>query len=139
MTSLKPQVVDMLGKVILTQSLRAHLGWSINTTLFASLDSQGSKVTLTKYNSQDTEAGDTLVIDDLGRICLPFDIRDELDWNERDILNLWPNIRSKTLTLTLAQKYEPVCVLCSRTESVVTINRNDICGHCVSIIVRSAS
>lgn len=71
-------------------------------------------------------------VDDLGRVVLPIEIRQSLDINPRDPLEIF--IQNKQIIL---QKYHPACVFCSNVENVVYFNDKRICSECLEKIKTS--
>ena len=57
-------------------------------------------------------------IDELGRIILPLEMRQALDWNQRDNLLLSLNTEDNTVTLKLSVKYmEAKCFFCGTKDT----------------------
>ena len=71
-------------------------------------------------------------VDDLGRVVLPIEIRQSLDINPRDPLEIF--IQNKQIIL---QKYHPACVFCSNVENIVYFNDKRICAECLEKIKTS--
>lgn len=65
-------------------------------------------------------------VDELGRIVLPIEIRRNLDIAERDEIEIY--MENDHIVL---QKYEPNCVFCSSSYSLVSYKGKNICAECV--------
>ena len=68
-------------------------------------------------------------VDELGRIVLPISIRQTMDINEKDPLEIF--IDENRIIL---QKYQPCCVFCSNADRVVYFNNKRICEDCLEKI-----
>ncbi|MBE6693674.1 MAG: AbrB/MazE/SpoVT family DNA-binding domain-containing protein [Ruminococcaceae bacterium] len=68
-------------------------------------------------------------IDELGRIVLPVSIRQNLDINEKDALEIF--IDGDRIIL---QKYQPSCIFCTNADNVVYYNSKRICPDCLAKI-----
>jgi len=76
----------------------------------------------------------TRVIDELGRIVLPSELRKKYGWGERDTLSMY-HVDDNTLMLQLAEKYPGAkCVFCGTTEVAMAINGKDVCCGCLEKI-----
>ncbi len=65
-------------------------------------------------------------VDDLGRIVLPVELRRTLDIAERDELEIF--MENGRIIL---QKFEPACVFCGSSRSLVTFRQKNVCNDCV--------
>lgn len=68
-------------------------------------------------------------VDELGRIVLPISIRQTMDINEKDPLEIF--IDENRIIL---QKYQPACVFCNNADRVVYFNNKRICRDCLEKI-----
>ena len=68
-------------------------------------------------------------VDELGRIELPISIRQTMDINEKDPLEIF--IDENRIIL---QKYQPACVFCNNADRVVYFNNKRICQDCLEKI-----
>ncbi|MBQ9162178.1 MAG: AbrB/MazE/SpoVT family DNA-binding domain-containing protein [Clostridia bacterium] len=68
-------------------------------------------------------------IDELGRIVLPVSIRQNMDINEKDALEIF--IDGDRIIL---QKYQPSCIFCTNADNVVYYNSKRICTDCLAKI-----
>ena len=65
-------------------------------------------------------------VDDLGRIVLPIELRRTLDIAERDELEIF--MENDRIVL---QKYEPACIFCESSRSLIVYRGKNICQDCV--------
>ena len=65
-------------------------------------------------------------VDDLGRIVLPIELRRMLDIAERDELEIY--MENDRIIL---QKFEPACIFCGSSRSLVLYRRKNVCQDCV--------
>ena len=72
-------------------------------------------------------SGITRSVDELGRIVLPKSMRQHLEINERDQLEIF--VEGNRIVL---QKYEPACIFCGKTEGVVIFNGKRVCSACIA-------
>ena len=65
-------------------------------------------------------------VDDLGRIVLPIELRRTLDIAERDELEIY--MENDRIIL---QKFEPACIFCGSSRSLVSFRRKNVCQECI--------
>ena len=65
-------------------------------------------------------------VDELGRIVLPAELRRTLDIGERDELEIYLDDDKVVL-----KKYEPSCVFCAGTCSLVNYHGRNVCMDCI--------
>ena len=65
-------------------------------------------------------------IDELGRIVLPIEIRNNMDIKSRDAVEIF--VDGDKIIL---KKYEPACLFCGNADSVETFNGKLICRECL--------
>lgn len=65
-------------------------------------------------------------VDELGRIVLPKELRNTLDINVRDGLEIF--LDDGTIIL---KKYMPSCVFCGSTEDLVNYKGKKVCKNCI--------
>lgn len=65
-------------------------------------------------------------VDELGRIVLPIELRRTLDIEERDELEIY--MENDRIVL---QKYEPSCIFCASSHSLVTYRGKNVCQECI--------
>ena len=68
-------------------------------------------------------------VDELGRIVIPIDIRQNLDIKVKDPLEIF--VEGDTISL---RKYNPACIFCGRSEDIKLFNGKRICTECLSRI-----
>lgn len=68
-------------------------------------------------------------VDELGRIVLPISIRQTMDINEKDSLEIF--IDENKIIL---QKYQPSCIFCSNADNVVFFSGKRVCEACLKKI-----
>ena len=68
-------------------------------------------------------------VDDLGRIVLPKEQRNQLGINEGTALSI--SAEGDKLTLKIAEHY---CALCSKTGELIDLSGKNICGSCIQSI-----
>lgn len=67
------------------------------------------------------------IIDEVGRITLPIDIRNALGIDNRDALELFTE--GNTIIL---RKYEPACIFCGETKNVTMFKNKQVCANCLA-------
>ena len=65
-------------------------------------------------------------IDDLGRIVLPAEIRQSMDINVRDALEIFTDEGRIIL-----QKYQPSCIFCNNADNIIYFSNKRICTECL--------
>ena len=71
-------------------------------------------------------------VDELGRIVLPISIRQIMDINEKDALEIFTDENKIIL-----QKYQPSCIFCNNADNIVFFNGKRICEDCLAKIKAS--
>lgn len=66
-------------------------------------------------------------VDELGRIVLPIELRRKFDIDVKDSLEIYTEDDKIIL-----KKYEPSCVFCGNSDSVINYNGKNICPNCVA-------
>ena len=66
------------------------------------------------------------VVDELGRIVLPKKMRETLDIDVRDKVELF--VEGDRIIL---QKFEPSCIFCSSARELVSYRGKNICQECI--------
>lgn len=64
-------------------------------------------------------------LDDLGRICLPKELRRVLDIEEKDGLEIFTEHNHIIL-----RKYEPACIFCGSAYEVINFKGKNVCKSC---------
>ena len=71
-------------------------------------------------------------VDELGRIVLPISIRQIMDINEKDSLEIFTDENKIIL-----QKYQPSCIFCNNADNVVYFSGKRVCEDCLAKIKAS--
>lgn len=71
-------------------------------------------------------------VDELGRIVLPISIRQIMDINEKDSIEIFTDENKIIL-----QKYQPSCIFCNNADNIVYFNGKRICEDCLAKIKAS--
>jgi len=72
----------------------------------------------------------TRTIDELGRIILPKELRQQQGWGTGDEISL--SSANDTIVLQLSNRYAgSLCVICDKPESKVRVKGRDICDCCL--------
>ena len=69
------------------------------------------------------------MVDHLGRIVLPIEIRKTMDIKEKDPIEIYTD-ENKIILM----KYHPACVFCNNADNVVYFNGKRICEDCLKKI-----
>lgn len=64
-------------------------------------------------------------VDELGRVVIPIEIRNQFNIVEKDPIEIYVDNSSIVLT-----KYEPNCVFCGNTENLVDYKGKLVCEDC---------
>ena len=65
-------------------------------------------------------------VDELGRIVIPKEIRDVLSIDRKDPLEIFTSG-----DMIVLKKYEPFCVFCGSSRSLVSYRRKNVCQECI--------
>ena len=68
-------------------------------------------------------------VDELGRVVIPIEIRNQFNIVEKDPIEIYVNGSSIVL-----KKFEPNCIFCGNTKELLTYNNKLICSNCASKI-----
>ena len=71
-------------------------------------------------------------VDELGRIVLPISIRQVMDINEKDSLEIFTDDNKIIL-----QKYQPSCIFCNNADNIVYFSGKRVCEDCLAKIKAS--
>ena len=66
-------------------------------------------------------------VDELGSIVLPAEIRQHMDIETRDALEIYTDGDRIIL-----QKYQPACIFCTNADNLVYFNQKRICPDCLA-------
>ena len=64
-------------------------------------------------------------VDELGRVVIPIEIRNQFNIAEKDPIEIYVDGSSIIL-----KKYEPNCIFCGNTENLINYNDKLICEDC---------
>lgn len=64
-------------------------------------------------------------VDELGRVVIPIEIRNQFNIVEKDPIEIYVNDSSIVLT-----KYQPNCIFCGNTENLVEYKSKLVCNKC---------
>lgn len=68
-------------------------------------------------------------VDELGRVVIPIEIRNQFNIVEKDPIEIFVNGSSIIL-----KKFEPNCIFCGNNEDLLSYNDKLICSDCASKI-----
>ena len=68
-------------------------------------------------------------VDELGRIVLPAEIRQSMDINVRDALEIFTDDGRIIL-----QKYQPSCIFCNNADNIIYFNNKRVCTECLELL-----
>ena len=68
-------------------------------------------------------------VDELGRIVLPAEIRQSMDIQVKDAVEIFTDENRIIL-----QKYHPACIFCNNADDIVYFNNKRICTACLEKI-----
>ncbi len=65
-------------------------------------------------------------VDELGRIVLPKELRNTLNINEKDPLEIYVDDDNKIIL----KKYEPACIFCGGMNEIINYKGYNVCKDC---------
>ena len=68
-------------------------------------------------------------VDELGRVVIPIEIRNQFNIAEKDPIEIYVDGSSIVL-----KKYEPNCIFCGSTKKLVTYKDKLICSKCIETL-----
>lgn len=68
-------------------------------------------------------------VDELGRVVIPIEIRNQFNIVEKDPIEIYVDGSSIIL-----KKFEPNCIFCGNTKDLFTYNEKLICSKCIKKI-----
>ena len=68
-------------------------------------------------------------VDELGRVVIPIEIRNQLNISERDPIEIYVDN-----SLIILKKYEESCVFCGNTENLMSYQDKLVCKKCAQKI-----
>ena len=75
--------------------------------------------------------GITRRVDELGRVVIPMEIRQNFDIAEKDPLEIYVDGSSIIL-----KKHEPNCVFCGSSKNIATYQYKQVCSSCIQKIMK---
>ena len=73
-------------------------------------------------------------IDELGRIVLPIELRNKMDINTKDSVELF--VDNDKIIL---KKYQPCCVFCGNADNVTMFKGKLVCRDCIEEMTRESA
>lgn len=70
-------------------------------------------------------------VDELGRVVIPKEIRDNLDIIEKDAIGIYTDGNKIVL-----QKYQPNCCFCGNSNDLINFHEKLICNKCIKQIIK---
>lgn len=73
-------------------------------------------------------------IDELGRIVLPIELRNKMDINTKDSVEIF--VDNDKIIL---KKYQPCCVFCGNADNVTMFKGKLVCRYCIEEMTRESA
>ena len=73
-------------------------------------------------------------IDELGRIVLPIELRNKMDINTKDSVEIFVDNNKIIL-----KKYQPCCVFCGNADNVTMFKGKLVCRDCIEEMTRESA
>ena len=73
-------------------------------------------------------------IDELGRIVLPIELRNKMDINTKDSVEIF--VDNDKIIL---KKYQPCCVFCGNADNVTMFKGKRVCRDCIEEMTRESA
>lgn len=70
-------------------------------------------------------------VDELGRVVIPKEIRDNLEIKEKDTIEIYTDGNRVIL-----QKYQPNCYFCGNSNDLMNFHEKLICNNCIKQITK---
>jgi len=67
------------------------------------------------------------LIDELGRVVLPIEVRQAMDWGNKTPVEIWVNVTEDELVM---KRHVFSCIYCGATENLKTYQKKHICPSC---------
>ncbi|MDP4145311.1 MAG: AbrB/MazE/SpoVT family DNA-binding domain-containing protein [Bacillota bacterium] len=71
-------------------------------------------------------------VDNLGRIVIPKEVRQQLYIDEGDFVEVFVNEREKSI---IVKRYSTGCIFCGSIENLSNFKKQLICKHCLSDLI----
>ena len=68
-------------------------------------------------------------VDELGRVVIPMEIRNQFDIAEKDPIEIY--VKGSNIIL---KKYQPDCIFCGDSDNLISFNDKLICKNCAKKI-----
>ena len=75
----------------------------------------------------------TRVIDELGRVVLPVEVRTALGWREKTLLDVCYDTDTGEVSL---KAHEDSCIYCGATKDLLTFENQSLCSACQQKIAK---
>ena len=69
------------------------------------------------------------LIDELGRVVLPAEARNVLEWGDKTAVEIWVNANEQEIVI---RKHIHTCIFCGGTENTQEFGKKYVCGRCKS-------
>ena len=73
-------------------------------------------------------------IDELGRIVLPIELRNKMDMNTKDSVEIF--VDNDKIIL---KKYQPCCIFCGNADNVTMFKGKLVCRDCIEEMTRESA
>lgn len=70
-------------------------------------------------------------VDELGRVVVPKEIRNQFNISERDPIEIFIDGNSIVL-----RKFEPNCIFCGSSKKLITYNDKQVCDNCFNKLAK---
>jgi len=129
--------IDSIGRIVIPKELLdCMFNENEKRLVQIQVSREGSSVVLTKFNSSEDQDSIVLVrkIDDLGRLVIPKEIRDNIFYGDEVRLSFF--IKDDSIIL---EQYTYCCIFCANAEegSIKRYKGVAVCGECVDGLKRS--
>ena len=73
-------------------------------------------------------------VDELGRVVIPIEIRNKFNISEKDPIEIYVDGNSIVL-----KKYEPNCIFCGNSKSLIELNGKLVCSKCAQKLAKMSA
>ena len=127
----KVSTLDEAGRVLIPLNAFGGTGLTINPPFTPCINLTDKTITLSPQQNGEW------ALDDLHRLEIPQLFLDQLGWAAWDMLAVTYDTADGTATISMHEKYVPVCVFCDNSEIALTIGGKGICGEHVLAVIKS--
>ena len=132
---MKRETMDEAGRIRIPGCLLKMLGWenAENFTATTSHDSLELRLSVTN------PFGARVKLDDLGRVSLDKELRENIGWlnvDSRDIVAVRPCVKEGQLIFKLHEKFKHECAFCGKADVEMIINDVVVCGTCAGVLAK---